>query len=121
MGILEAFRVFGISFLLLGGFGTLWVGGPPRGFRKYLILSPSEQAAEKCLFLHKTALQITIRNARITILIRLEYFDVMDMKSLQKIIPPEFSDVMIASVVGGEARDANPTITRNNSARMFLM
>ena len=40
----------------------------------------------------------------------LEYFDVMDMKSRQeKIIPPEFSDVMIAYVVGGEARDANPT------------
>ena len=38
-----------------------------------------------------------------------EYFDVMDMKSLQKIISPEFSDVMIAYVVGGEARDANPT------------
>ena len=52
---------------------------------------------------------ITIRNARITILIPLEYFDVMDMKSLQKIIPPEFSDVMIASIVGGDARDANPT------------
>ena len=33
----------------------------------------------------------------------------MHMKSLQKIIPPEFSDVMIAYVVGGESRDANPT------------
>ena len=43
----------------------------------------------------------------------------MDMKSLQKIIPQEFSDVMIASVVGGEARDANPTITTNNSARII--
>ena len=32
--------------------------------------------------------RITIRNAKITILIPLEYFDVMDMKSLQKIIPP---------------------------------
>ena len=39
----------------------------------------------------------------------LEYFDVMDMKSLQRIIPPEFSDVMIAYVVGGEVRDVNPT------------
>ena len=36
-------------------------------------------------------------------------FDVMHMKSLRKIIPPEFSDVMIAYVVGGEARGANPT------------
>ena len=51
----------------------------------------------------------TIWNARITILIPLEYFGVMDMKFLQKIIPPEFSDVMIAYVVGREARDANPT------------
>ena len=33
----------------------------------------------------------------------------MHMKSLRKIIPPEFPDVMIAYVVGGEARDANPT------------
>ena len=33
----------------------------------------------------------------------------MDMKSLQKQKSPEFSDVMIAYVVGGEARDANPT------------
>ena len=33
----------------------------------------------------------------------------MHMKSLQKIIPPEFSDVTIASVVEGEAKDANPT------------
>ena len=40
--------------------------------------------------------EITIRNAWITILIPLEYFDVMHMKSLQKLIPPEFSDVMIA-------------------------
>ena len=57
----------------------------------------------------------------------------MHMKSLRKIIPPEFSDVMIAYVVGGESRDAIPTnyekiirpeffdvsqdemITRNNS------
>ena len=63
--------------------------------------------------------QPTIRNARITILIPLEYFDVMYMKSLRKIIRPEFSDVMIAYVVGGEARDANRQITRNNSARFF--
>ena len=33
----------------------------------------------------------------------------MHMKSLRKIIPPEFSDVMIVYVVGGEARNANPT------------
>ena len=33
----------------------------------------------------------------------------MGMKSLQKKTPPESSDVMIAYVVGGEARDANPT------------
>ena len=68
----------------------------------------------KCLKQHAlrttVEFEITIRNARITILIPLEYFDVMDMKSLQKIIPPEFSDVMIALYfVGGEARDANPT------------
>ena len=31
------------------------------------------------------------------------------MKSLQKITRPEFSDVMIAYVVGGEARDVDPT------------
>ena len=37
----------------------------------------------------------TIRNAWITILISLECFDVMHMKSLRKFIPPEFSDVMI--------------------------
>ena len=37
----------------------------------------------------------TIRNAWITILIPLEYFDVMHIKSLRKLIPPEFSDVMI--------------------------
>ena len=36
-----------------------------------------------------------------------EYFNVMDLKSLQKIIPPEFSDVMITSVVGGEEKDAS--------------
>ena len=47
---------------------------------------------------------IAIRNARIMIVIPLEYFDVMDMKSLQKKIPPEFSDVMLAYAVGGEAR-----------------
>ena len=53
----------------------------------------------------------SIRNARITILIPLAYFDVMHMISLGIIIRPEFwnSDVMIAYVVGGEARDANPT------------
>ena len=38
---------------------------------------------------------ITIRNAWITILILLEYFDAMHMKSLRKLIPPEFCDVMI--------------------------
>ena len=37
----------------------------------------------------------TIRNARITKLIPLEYFDVMHMKSSRKIIPQEFSDVII--------------------------
>ena len=67
----------------------------------------------KCLKQHAlrttVEFEITIRNARIPILIPLEYFDVMDMKSLQKIIPPEFSDVVIAYIVGGEARDANPT------------
>ena len=41
------------------------------------------------------SLRITIRNAWITILIPLEYFDVMHMKSLRKITHPEFSDVMI--------------------------
>ena len=52
----------------------------------------------------------TIRNAWITILIPLEYFDAMHMKSLHKTIPPEFSDVMITSVVGGEAkRGISPT------------
>ena len=55
------------------------------------------------------AKKFTIRDARITILIPLEYFDVMDMTSSQKRISPEFSDVIIAYVVGGEARDANPT------------
>ena len=40
MCILKEFRVFGISFSLLGGrgFGTLWVGGPRRGFGKYQAL-----------------------------------------------------------------------------------
>ena len=59
----------------------------------------------------------------VTILIPLEYFDVMHMKSLRKIIPPELSGVMIAYVVGGEARDLMQTrqITRYNSARIFLM
>ena len=37
----------------------------------------------------------TIRNAWSMILIPLAYFDVMHMKALRKIIPPEFSDVMI--------------------------
>ena len=37
----------------------------------------------------------TIRTARITKLIPLEYFDVMHMESLQNIIPPGVSDVMI--------------------------
>ena len=27
-------------FLLLGGFGAPWVGGPRRGFRKYLTFGP---------------------------------------------------------------------------------
>ena len=36
------------------------------------------------------ATKTIIRDARITILIPLEYFDVMDMKSLQKIIPQNF-------------------------------
>ena len=52
--------------------------------------------------------KMTIRTARITILILLEHYDVMHMKSLRKRIAPEFSDVMITYVVGGEARDANP-------------
>ena len=63
----------------------------------------------------------TIQNARITILNPLEYFDVMDMKSLQKIIPPEFSDVMIAYVVGGEARDADPPDYEKFFGQNFLM
>ena len=36
----------------------------------------------------------------------------MRMKSLRKLIPPEFSDVMITYVackIKGEARDTNPT------------
>ena len=37
----------------------------------------------------------TIRTARITKLIPPDYFDVMHMKSLQKRIAPEFSDVVI--------------------------
>ena len=44
----------------------------------------------------------------------------MHMKPLRKIIPPDYSDVMIAYVMGGEAGDANPTnYERNNSARTF--
>ena len=40
--LLGIIRVFGSGFLeflflLLGGFGTPWVGGPRRGFQKYLI------------------------------------------------------------------------------------
>ena len=66
-------------------------------------------------------LPFTIRNARITILIPLEYFDVMDMKSLQKIILPEFSDVMIAYVVRGEARDASPTDYEKSFGQNVLM
>ena len=62
-----------------------------------------------------------IRNARITILIPLEYFDVMHMKSLRKIIPPEFSDVIIAYVVGGEARDANPPNYEKYFGQIVLM
>ena len=50
----------------------------------------------------------TIRTARITKLIPLKYLDVMHMQSLRKIIPPDFSDVMITSAVGGEARDEYP-------------
>ena len=62
----------------------------------------------------------TIRNARITILIPLEYFDVMDMKSLQKIIPPEFSDVMIAYVVGGEGKRCKPDKLREIIRPVFF-
>ena len=50
----------------------------------------------------------TVRTARITKLSPLEYFDAMHMKSLRQRSPPEFSDVMITKVVGGEARDVNP-------------
>ena len=37
LGDSRRFRVFGISFVLLGGggFETLWVGGSCRGFRTY--------------------------------------------------------------------------------------
>ena len=63
----------------------------------------------------------TIRNAGITILIPLEYFDVINMKSLREIIRPEFSDVMIAYVVGGEARDANLTNYEKQFGQNLLM
>ena len=44
---------------------------------------------------YRKSYQNKIRNAWIAILIPLEYVDVMHMKSLRKLIPPEFSDVMI--------------------------
>ena len=40
---------------------------------------------------------------------------------LQKTIPPEFSDVMITSVVGGEAKDANPTNYKKQVGQNCLM
>ena len=41
LGIIGVFRFLGIFVsLLLGGFGTPWVGGPRRGFRKYLRFEP---------------------------------------------------------------------------------
>ena len=36
MGIIRVFGISGISFFVAGGFGAPWVGGPRRGFRKYL-------------------------------------------------------------------------------------
>ena len=48
---------------------------------------------------HPNISKDTIQNARITKLIHLACFDVMRMKSLQKTMPPEFSDVMITQVV----------------------
>ena len=33
----RVFGFFGISFFVAGAFGAPWVGGPRRGFRKYLI------------------------------------------------------------------------------------
>ena len=36
LGIIAVFRFLEFLFLLLGGFGTPWAGGPRRGFRKYL-------------------------------------------------------------------------------------
>ena len=35
-GLIGTFVFLGFFFLLLGGFGTPWVGGLRRGFRKYL-------------------------------------------------------------------------------------
>ena len=43
--ILEDFRVLGILFLLLGGFGTLWVGGPVSSFEN---IYPSERLDYIC-------------------------------------------------------------------------
>ena len=73
-------------------------------------MAPTDPVIQATNILRKymPVIRITIRNARITILIPLKYFDVMDMKPLHKIIPPEFSEVMIVYVMGGEARDANP-------------
>ena len=34
--VIGVFRVFGVFFFLLGRFGTPWVRGPRRGFRKHL-------------------------------------------------------------------------------------
>ena len=42
-----------------------------------------------------SVLGTTVRNARITKAIPLEYFDAMHTKSLRKMIPTEFSDVMV--------------------------
>ena len=50
---LEDFRVLGISFVVAaggGGVGTLWVGGPCRGFRKHLryIRGGADRGALRC-------------------------------------------------------------------------
>ena len=44
MGILEDFRIFGISVLLVGGFwDSVGLGGPRRSFRKYLTCNAIER------------------------------------------------------------------------------
>ena len=45
LGITGVFGFFGMCFVLLGGFRTPWVGGPRRGFRKYLRVCAMLQAA----------------------------------------------------------------------------